>query len=380
MKNIQFKYLYIILFSGLLFGCQQSTSESESILEEKVQSSSINTSINLDDAQQKLAGIETGTVSLRNISSTVECSGQIEVPPMYHHSVYSPVHGFVQSVNHLEGDYIKKGAVLTTLSHPDLIHLQRSFLEAISELDYLESDYQRKETLSKEDAGSLKAFEKARSDYNTKIAMIKGLEAELNLIGIPAKELRDNGKIQTQLTLYAPTSGFITAININRGKLVDHSEELFEIIDNRHLHLELFVFAKDLPMIKEKQRVEASLPGSEKRIFGSVHLVGKTIDLDKKTAQVHVHLDNEAPLLAVGTYLPAKIYIDDKEVPAVPITALVREGESQFLFIKQTDGFKKTAVETGTNNDGFVELINWNYPPETIIVTKGAYYIQEAEE
>lgn len=379
MNNIHLAHLYFLIFFGLFSGCQQSTSKTETNSSEDTQSSFVDASISLDDAQQKLAGIETGTVSLRNMSSIVECSGQIEVPPMFHHSVYAPIHGFVQSVRHLEGDYIKKGTILTTLTHPDLIHLQRSFLETISELDFLKSDFQRKETLVKEEAGSQKAFEEARSHYNTKQAMIKGLEAELNLIGISVKELRDSGKIITHLNLYAPTSGFITAVNINLGKLVEPDEELFEIIDNQHLHLELFVFAKDLPKIKAKQRVEARLPGSEQSISGKVHLVGKTINLDKKTARVHVHLDNGAPKLAVGTYLPAKIYIDDKEVPVAPETALVRDGESQYLFIKQADGFMKTAVKTGMNDDGLVELLNWNYPPETMIVTKGAYYIQDEE-
>jgi cobalt-zinc-cadmium efflux system membrane fusion protein len=60
-----------------------------------------------------LAGIETGRIEKRIITSFIECTGQIDVPPQSRISVYSPVEGFVEYVRHIEGEYVKKGSSLT---------------------------------------------------------------------------------------------------------------------------------------------------------------------------------------------------------------------------------------------------------------------------
>ncbi len=380
MKNILNYLIVTTLLIFVLFSCQQDTPTAATPAGDAPTATPVSESISLNDAQQQIAGIESGAVSLRSMSTVIECSGQIEVPPNYQFSVYAPVNGFIQSVNHLVGDYVKKGTLLTSLTHPDLVRLQRTFLEAYSELDFMKSEFQRKETLAKEDAGSQRAFEQAQAQYNRQQATVNGLAAELDLIGISSKQLKESQQIQSQIRLYAPATGYVTAVNINRGQLVQPTAPLFELIDNQHLHLELQVFAKDLPNIKKGQRIEARLPGNNNSIAATVHLVGKTIDREKKTAHIHAHLADHAPDLAVGTYLPAKIYVEEKEVPAVPITALVREGGDQFIFIKRPDGFAKTEVQTGKQNGDWVELLQWDFPRQTEVVIKGAYYIQKGEE
>ncbi|HMQ48550.1 MAG TPA: efflux RND transporter periplasmic adaptor subunit [Saprospiraceae bacterium] len=371
MKNI----LFLISFFFLLLVVSCSNQQPE---EETPPTMSEESGIFLSKAQMNLAGIETGVVEKRKMAAFIECTGQIEAPPQSVISVYSPVQGVVQQVKYLPGDFVKKGAWLTALSHPDLIRLQREWLEVQSRLPFLKGEFQRKETLLQSDAASRRAYEEAEANYKSQLAHANGLKAELELIGIDADQLLADGKIQPSIPIYAPASAYLTEVNINPGKLVGPSDKLYEMVDDSHLHLELQVFAKDLPQVKPGQHLEVKTPGGES-LTGVVHQVGKVIDQEKKTAMVHGHFEGPLPHAPAGTFLNARIYLAEQEVTALPHAALVTEGEKQYVFVYQNDRFEKVAVETGLKDATHVELRQWNYPPETKVAVKGAYYIQEEE-
>lgn len=370
MKNILFLFGFFFLL--LTASCSNQQPEAAP------PTASLESGIMLSEAQMKLAGIETGLVEKRKISDFIECTGQIEAPPQSVISVYSPVQGIVQQVKYLPGDFVKKGAWLTALSHPDLIRLQREWLEVQSRLPFLKGEFQRKETLLLSDAASRRAFEEAEANYKSQLAHANGLKAELEWIGIDADQLLADGKIQPSIPIYAPASAYLTEINVNPGKLISPSDKLYEMIDDSHLHLELQVFAKDLVLVKPGQHLEVQTPGGEKW-KGTVYQVGKVIDLEKKTARVHGHFEGSPPHAPAGTFLNARIFLGEQEVLALPHEALVMEGETHYVFVYQNGRFEKVPVETGLKDATHVALRHWNYPPETKIAVKGAYYIQEAE-
>ena len=103
-----------------------------------------NSRILLTPEQIKLAGIETGLPGKRLLRNYLECTGQIEVPPQNKASVHSPIQAFIQDVRFLEGDFVEKGTILAVLTHPDLVRLQREFLESKGRMTYLEEEWKRK--------------------------------------------------------------------------------------------------------------------------------------------------------------------------------------------------------------------------------------------
>jgi cobalt-zinc-cadmium efflux system membrane fusion protein len=337
------------------------------------------TPIQLNEEQMALAGIEIGEPQKRVLSEKINCTGTVEVPPQSLASVYSPVQGFVKKVVHLPGDYVQKGEVLTTISHPGLVKLQREFLEAHSQLSFLEKDFQRKQTLAAGDAASQRSLEEAGAKLDLEKARYNGLKAELDMIGIATQHLEENGEIQHSITLAAPVSGYVSKVEVNLGKLVTPEELLFEVVDNSHSHLELQVFAKDLSKIKKGQRIECRMPGSEEMFLGEVHLTGKMIDLESKTAMVHGHFEEEPTPLTPGTFMQATIFTGGKEVWTVPETAVVKEGGEVFIFTKTKDGFEKMAVTTGMSDGQFVEITNADFSGNKQIVLAGAYYVNGSD-
>jgi cobalt-zinc-cadmium efflux system membrane fusion protein len=365
---------FIIILASGLTACQQQASPEEGSSAQAVEVS-VEEPVELTEEQIDLAGVQLGRPERRVISGYIECTGTIDVPPRSLASVYSPVNGFVEKVDHLPGEYVRKGTVLTTITHPDLVRLQRQFLESRSRLEALRSDYHRKDTLAGSEAASQRALEQARAEYEIELAHYNGIKAELGLIGIDTDHLEESGEIQPRIAIRAPVSGYIDQVNINLGKLIAPDDLLYQIVDDSHVHLELRVYAKDLGKIRKGQRIDAVMPGSDKELAAEVYLIGKMIDMETKTALVHGHFLNESVKMAPGTFLHAHIYIESEETWTVPTSAVVRAGAESFLFVEEGNGFVKMPVSIGRSSGDYVEVTDLGLREGQRIAVKGAYYI-----
>jgi cobalt-zinc-cadmium efflux system membrane fusion protein len=371
--------IYLVFAAGLsLVGCQSE--EVPSAEESSVPTATTFEGIELSPEQEKMAEIETGKLKKTAMGAIVECTGRVEVPPSSLASVYSPIHGFVKEVHYLPGSYVKKGALLIWLSHPEIIKIQREYFENESQLTALEKDFDRKTELMKSQATSQKAFDEAEAAYKLAAAKIKGLEAELKMIGIHPTTLKEKGEIQSFVGIYAPVSGYIAAQNVNLGKLVSPEDLLYEIIDDSHMHLELNVFASDLPRIKEEQKIIAMVPGTDEKVEASVHLIGKMVDPETKTTMVHGHFEKEPIPFTPGTYLTAKIFTEKDSVFALPTSAILTEGQNKAVFYKKDGHYHKMQIETGNAINEMVEIKNAEKLKSLELVTKGAYYLGGIDE
>lgn len=88
-------------------------------------------------------------------------------------------------------------------------------------------------------------------------------------------------------------------VSAHSGEKVPSGQEIMQVINREHMHLELQLFQKDIPKVKEGQKVFFTIPAFEgSPVFeGEVNLVGKNLDLDYKTIRVHVHFDENEILI-----------------------------------------------------------------------------------
>lgn len=376
MKRYHFFY-FIALFTLLPF----SACETEHDHSEETEMDDIHTNhVHLSDAQQELAGIELGKAVQRPVANTIGCTAYVDVPPTSLASVYSPVEGIVQTVRHLPGEYVKKGTILTRIQHPNLVILQQDFIESQAQLTFLQQDAERKATLAEAEATSARNSQEAQAKLAQQQAHLKGLRAQLQLLGINANDLAAGGDIQSSIALHAPITGYLTEVNVNQGQLVAPTDLLYEMVDNTHKHLELNIFAKDLHLLHEHQRIEAYVPGNGQHYEAEVHLIGKRVDPKDKSIRVHGHFTDEPLDLLPGTYLQARIFTDETLAWTVPETAIVRQGAEAFVYAQEEDGFEPIAVEIDATRDSFAIIRDAAHIQDKTLVLRGAYYLQEGAE
>ncbi|SFD76718.1 membrane fusion protein, cobalt-zinc-cadmium efflux system [Chitinophaga sp. CF118] len=365
MKILLYSCLFLIIA-----GCS-NTPKTESAAPNEEGAS---TTVELTPAQYKNAGVETGKIALKQISSNIKANGKLDVPPQSLITIAAPFGAFIKNTELLQGSPIRKGQVVATLQHPDLIQLQQDYLENRSQQEYLQADFEREEELAKENVNAKKVYQLAKAEYYSVNARVNGLREKLKLLNIDMKAL-DAGRIQNTISLYSPITGYVTEINTNVGAYVNPSDKLFEIVNTEHLHAELTVYERDLPKLKDGQRVRFTLANESKQRTAKVHLIGRQIS-DERTVQVHCHLDNEDKQLLPGMYLTAWIETGNAMVDALPDEAVIQFDEKPYIFIvKGKYKYEMVAIEKGSSELGFTEIIlpQGFDKTNTEVVLKGAY-------
>jgi len=376
------KYITIIIPILLLLSCSFENQTADK-LSEAPDTPAILTAntVALSDEQIRLADIETGLLQQQVVSDFVECSGKLALPPQHILTITPPIEGFVEKVNYLPGDFVRKGALLAVLSHPEYISMQQDYLQTQSQLTFAKQEYQRQKELSEGNAAARKNLEKTTAGYESLKAQLMGIAARLQYIGIQPENISQNG-IKSSIAIYAPANVFVTEVNINPGKYVNEQTELYELIDKSHIHLDLNVFEKDIARIDQGQQVYFRLNENANRLYeGKVMLVGQKLESENQAFSVHVEPDDVQDFFKPGMFAQAKIFMNADSVAVVPETAIIRSGKHKYLFIQEGGEFVRKEITTGASVEDLVEVKN----PESLsgkqIVLKGAYYLEaELEE
>ncbi len=339
--------------------------------------------IHLTAEQVRNMDIRLGDFTDLKLNDYLSATGVLGLPPNAYAAVSTRAAGFVHDVrNYVEGDYVRKGATLGYLENVNFIDQQQYLLEARAELEFLRQELERQEQLVAADAGVLKTVQRLRAEVAAKEATLAGLSQRLEYVGIRAADVTP-ANIIDRVTLFAPRSGYITTINVHDGMYVEPSTELMELIDEDHLHLELEVFERDVARVEVGQRVSYRIPAlGPQQYEAEVHVIGKEFNPKNKTVRVHAHLRGEQPPFVEGRFAEARIWLDDQTVAALPEAAVVREGETSYVYAApdttQEDEvtFTRLLVNPGTTDDGFtaVRLID-SLPAGMRIVTQGAYFV-----
>ncbi|WP_456375917.1 efflux RND transporter periplasmic adaptor subunit [Lutibacter sp.] len=348
--------------------------------EDKEEKETLNV-VTLHQKQLEVMNIELGATKKVNLGNTLKVNGQLELPPQKRASISAIVGGRVQSVVVIEGDYVKKGQIIARLNNPEFITMQREYLTAKSNYSFLEKDYLRKKELLKDGITSQKSFQQAEAAYNDGKSSLNAAKSMLKLIGINVSVL-EKGQIISSVPVISPIKGYVQNIAINIGKFVTPEQEMFEIVDNEHLHIGLKVFEKDIDKAKVGQKITFALTTRPDKIYeAEIFALGRAFDMDTRAVKVHAKIIGTHEGLLTGMFVEARIATSNKEVNALPEGAFVTEKGLDYIFIQKENDkdnitLEKVQINRGISDLGFSEVVFINEIPKNIVVvTKGAYYV-----
>lgn len=316
--------------------------------------------IHFSEDQFNALGIKVDTLPKRNLGTYVEANGELKVSPQNQAEVTAVIGANVKSIEVTEGEMVKKGQILAFLAHPDLIQLQTEYITNWNDLQFLEQEYERQSKLYEDKITSGKDFQQLKSDYNSKIGVVNGLEAQLQLIGISVSNLQEN-KVSQTVALRSPINGYIRLVEVKIGQYVNPETSMFEIIDNEHVHVDLFVFESDVHKVKEGQNLLFSVESvPDKTLTATIYSVGQSFEQNPKAVLIHAKIDNKEGHLIPGMYVKGRIIVEDYMSKALPEEAVVREEEKYYIFKakKEADkwAFEPIEVAVGVKDGGWLEI------------------------
>jgi cobalt-zinc-cadmium efflux system membrane fusion protein len=364
MKNI-----FIVTFAFLITACGTNTKQ-EVITEV---SDTNKTVVTLNDAQLKSAGLVLSKLEEKALSSVIITNGTVDVPPQNMISVSIPLGGYLKSTKLLPGLKISKGEVIAVMEDQQYIQLQQDYLTTKARLAFSKAEFERQKELNASKASSDKVFQQIQMEYTTQKISLSALDQKLKMVNINPGLLSESNILRT-IPVYSPINGFVSKVNVNIGKFVNPSDVLFELIDPSYIHLNLKIFEKDLNKLSIGQKIIAYTNNQpDKKYAGEISLISRDLSAEG-TAEVHCHFENADKNLSPGMYMNAEIEVKSNTKPAIAEEAIVNFEGSAYVFVQKTNKqFEMVAIETGTSENGFTEVINTDKFTGKLVVTKGAY-------
>ena len=314
--------------------------------------------VSLTKEQATLAQLVLAPIELGRMKGTAHLNGVIDVPPSGIASVSMPLGGYVQDINLIPGNFVKKGAVLATVKDPLFIQLQENYLASKAKLNYLQQDLDRQKLLLNQEAVSKKSYQQIQADYNGMNIQLRALSEQLKLINIQPENLTPEN-MTSLVRLTAPISGYITKVNINRGRYVTPSDVLLEIMDPNDIQAAITIYEKDIANFKVGMKGTVTLTQDPTKIYTvSILAVSQNINEDK-TGLLHCHFGNTPKNVLPGMFLTADIVVETNEAVLIPAEAVQRFQGKDYIFIQRaTNDFEAIVIEINQSNKEFVSVKN----------------------
>jgi len=342
----------------------------------------------LTTEQMKTIGVELGVIEDKELTSSLKANGVLRVPNQNKASVNSVYSGVIKSLLVQPGSVVSKGQTIATIGNPDFIQAQSDYLGVNTKIAMAELEVKRQQELNAGNAGALKNLQVAETELKTLRNLKSTLAQQIQLMGINPARL-SNGKLISVLAVTSPISGVVSDVKVKMGSYVDVTTPVAEIVDNSQLHLDLSVYEKDLPNLKNNQLIHFTLtnnPGKE--YDAQIFSLGSSFEGESKAVSVHAKVMGDKAGLIDGMNVTAIISLQKATVPAVPAEALVTMQGQDYIFMvtgnhsdsakQQTQeiSFEIVPVAKGTTEVGYTQItLLKEIPKNAKIVVKGAFFV-----
>lgn len=326
-----------------------------------------------------MAQLEVAEVTSSEMSDLLRVAGQIDFDEQALTRIGASVTGRVTHIQANLGDVVSKGDTLAQINSSELSSSQLAYLKARSEKELHRRNVERAQTLFAADVISAAELQRRENEYEIASAETRAAQDQLRVLGVSAKaieRLNATGAIDSVSTVVATIRGVVVERKIAAGQVVQPSDVMFAVADLSRVWAVAQVPEQQVSQVKVGQSVSIEVPalGNEK-LVGRLIYVGQTVNPDTRTVLVRTELDNKGGRLKPS--MLASMLIEAAPVPrvVVPITAVVREEESDHVFVAEANNyFRLTPVRLAPEQHG-QRVVLEGLKPGMRIVSNGAFHL-----
>lgn len=357
--------------------------------------------------QIKSIGIEFGTIEQKQLTASVKANGVLKVPNQNKASVNSIYSGVIKSLLVQPGSRVSRGQTIATVANTEFIQAQSQYLNVNGKIAFAELEVTRQKELNEGNAGALKNLQSAETELRSLRTLRSTLAQQIQLMGINPARI-SGGKLVSVLAVTSPINGVVSNVLVKMGSYIDVTTAVAEIVDNSQLHLDLFVYEKDLSKLKNNQTIHFTVtnnPGKE--YDAQIFSLGSSFEGESKAVSIHAKVQGDKTGLIDGMNVTAIISLEQSTVPAVPSDAIVTVDGKDYIFMltdnhageAHTDEtkdslpesknkeaekqapenektFERIPVAKGTTDIGYTEITLLKaIPKDAKIVVKGAFFV-----
>jgi RND family efflux transporter MFP subunit len=258
------------------------------------------------------------------------------------------------------GDFVAKGQLLAELDARDLQARRSEAAAAVglseANLRYAQADLQRKRELWS--ARLLAPSDLDLAEQAFSVAQQQRAQAQANL-----------AYATTQLDyarIVAPISGVVSSVTTQEGETVAASfasPTFVTLLDLDRLEVRAYVDETDIGRIRLGQQARFTVDTYRDHEFeGRVTAVYPQAEIRDNVVDYVTVIQFQAPgdrVLRPEMTATVRILIDKREhVLTLPIRAVRRAGDRQFVLLRRGDAVERRSVTTGGRDEGYWEIVN----------------------
>jgi len=328
----------------------------------------------------KNASFENVTVKRKNISSSILATGSVKPIVGAEVKVGARISGKVEHLYANIGDRVEKNQVIAEIEKMDLealvaqseanvkaaeagIGVSRASLWPVLSA---ETDYGYQDTAYPPQQGQNFAGLKVTLPlFNGQdLYTIKQSKATKEA----ANAALEFSRVQlSYATIKAPISGVIASVTTQEGETVAaglNAPTFVTIIDLSRLQVDAFVDETDIGRVKVGQKALFTVDTyPDKEFTGKVKAIYPKAIIQANVVNFDVVIEINGPnieLLRPDMTTSVTIYQEEKKgVLTIPRAAVIKEGSSKYVLVKQDSGtFEKKAIKTGMQSGSDVEVVS----------------------
>jgi len=319
------------------------------------------TAFKISPEKQQLIGVQYSTVEYQTISKSLRAVGKVAFDETKMSRINAKIEGWIENVYvDFTGKLVRKGQPLLSIYSPDLVSTQEEYLLAIKGRRQLgESPFPEAVNFSE--------------------SLVKSARRRLELWDISEAQIRElerRGTPTRTMTLYAPTSGFVTTRNAFPRQRVTPETELYAIADLSKVWVIADIYEFEVADIKLGQPATVTISSYPGRAFsGKITYIFPQVDNATRTLKVRVELANKNFELKPDMYGDVVLSISYGTRLVVPQEAVMDSGAEQLVYVSLNDGyFEPRKVQVGAKVDNKVIVLAGLTEGERV-VTSGNFLV-----
>jgi cobalt-zinc-cadmium efflux system membrane fusion protein len=311
--------------------------------------------------------LEFTTAETAGLSPLVSVTGTVTFDPQRVAAVGARISGRVRRVVKFSGDAVKAGELLAEVESAELGQAQSAVLAARAHAEAAVANEKRESQLAEAKVSSQRDAELARATALAANAELHAAEQRVHALGGNA-----SSEIGV-LSVTSPIPGKLVESHVSRGQSVEPSLTLFRVADLARVWIELAVFERELGHIRPGDTVEIT-PQTNAAIVlqGKVDHVGDVIDLETRSSEVRVVVENLDHALRPGQSVLAKIHTQTTPQPVLllPRDAVTSVDGKQTVFVSHdATSVEPRVVAIGARDGSRVEITSGLKPGERVAIS-----------
>ena len=175
-------------------------------------------------------------------------------------------------------------------------------------------------------------------------------------------------KLKTR-NIIAPFDGVIGKRNFSDDIEVSESSIVINLEDSSILYVDVDIPEIYSRFITNELSTDIKFPGNNNKVYkGIVVSTASKINTEKRSLAARISLDNSNLEILPGSLLEITINYNERNSLSIPDTSVILEGNKVYIYkVSQDNLAKKTKIEIGIRDDGFLEVTSGLNEGETIV-------------